>query len=333
MVDERPRWLGRGSRTAVLRLGAPLRSPHALRRARAVSARAFRATLSGAYDAEIACDRRPGRPPARRPRRPTAGSTDTLVVVVGDHGESLGEHREQTHGFFVYDATIHVPLIVAGPGVPTRVVAEPGAHRRRDADGRSSCWASRRRRRCRAVSLLPIRARQRLELLALSESWYPRFHYGWSELDGDPRRALQVHPRAPRRELYDLQDDPGRSERPGGGRPAAEPRRWSGRSPSCWRASGSRQAARGTAAASTRTWRNACEALGYVGGSVSPRQPRGAAARRSEGQDRRSTTCLKLAAATRSKGRLDEAIAKVLRRPSPQTPTSSRATRCSATSM
>src|SRR6185369_8621879 len=42
----------------------------------------------------------------------------TLVAVVGDHGESLGEHGEMTHGVFLYDSTLHVPFILAGPGVP-----------------------------------------------------------------------------------------------------------------------------------------------------------------------------------------------------------------------
>ena len=37
----------------------------------------------------------------------------TLVVVTGDHGESLGEHGELTHSLFAYEATLHVPLIVA----------------------------------------------------------------------------------------------------------------------------------------------------------------------------------------------------------------------------
>ena len=35
----------------------------------------------------------------------------TLVVIAADHGESLGEHGERTHGLFAYDATLHVPLI------------------------------------------------------------------------------------------------------------------------------------------------------------------------------------------------------------------------------
>src|SRR5262249_54955039 len=38
-----------------------------------------------------------------------------LLVIVADHGESLGEHGERTHGTFVYDATIRVPLIVRLP--------------------------------------------------------------------------------------------------------------------------------------------------------------------------------------------------------------------------
>src|SRR5260221_8239891 len=40
-------------------------------------------------------------------------SRPTLVVVTADHGESLGEHGELTHGMFAYEATLHVPLIIA----------------------------------------------------------------------------------------------------------------------------------------------------------------------------------------------------------------------------
>ena len=40
---------------------------------------------------------------------------NTLVVVTADHGESLGEHQERTHGLFAYDATLRVPLIVWAP--------------------------------------------------------------------------------------------------------------------------------------------------------------------------------------------------------------------------
>jgi hypothetical protein len=44
----------------------------------------------------------------------------TLVIVVGDHGESLGEHGEPTHGLFLYDSTVRVPLILTGPGLDGR---------------------------------------------------------------------------------------------------------------------------------------------------------------------------------------------------------------------
>jgi len=48
----------------------------------------------------------------------------TLVVLTADHGESLGEHKEATHGIFVYDATLHVPLVFSGSKIspPGRTV-------------------------------------------------------------------------------------------------------------------------------------------------------------------------------------------------------------------
>jgi arylsulfatase A-like enzyme/Flp pilus assembly protein TadD len=51
--------------------------------------------------------------------------TRTIVVVVGDHGESLGEHGETTHGLLLYEPTLHVPLIIAAPSLRPRVVREP----------------------------------------------------------------------------------------------------------------------------------------------------------------------------------------------------------------
>jgi choline-sulfatase len=44
----------------------------------------------------------------------------TIVVVVGDHGEGLGEHDELTHGLLLYESTLHVPLIIAGPKIKPR---------------------------------------------------------------------------------------------------------------------------------------------------------------------------------------------------------------------
>src|SRR5690606_4769308 len=48
-----------------------------------------------------------------------AGRLDrTLVVVTADHGEGLGEHGELTHAILLHQATLHIPLLMAGPKVP-----------------------------------------------------------------------------------------------------------------------------------------------------------------------------------------------------------------------
>ena len=70
------------------------------------------------YDAEItACDRELGR--ILDSLRAKGLDRELLVAVTADHGESLGEHGEKTHGTFCYDATLRVPLIVAPPPVGT----------------------------------------------------------------------------------------------------------------------------------------------------------------------------------------------------------------------
>ena len=45
-----------------------------------------------------------------------------VLVVTGDHGEGLGEHGEKTHGFFVYNSTLHVPLFIKVPGAAARAI-------------------------------------------------------------------------------------------------------------------------------------------------------------------------------------------------------------------
>src|SRR5262249_4186459 len=54
-----------------------------------------------------------------------AQTRPTTIIVTGDHGESLGEHGERTHGLFAYEATLHVPLILVQVGGST---AERPAH-------------------------------------------------------------------------------------------------------------------------------------------------------------------------------------------------------------
>src|SRR5262249_34924003 len=67
------------------------------------------------YDGEIAfVDEQIGR--LRDAVRRESLESHTIFVVTADHGESLGQHDEETHSYTVYDSALHVPLIVAAPG-------------------------------------------------------------------------------------------------------------------------------------------------------------------------------------------------------------------------
>ena len=142
------------------------------------------------------------------------GLTDnTVVVVTADHGESLEEHGEETHGYFLYELTLHVPLVVRYPG-------GEGGKRIDDlvsiVDVTPTC-----------LDLLGVAAPENLDgrsLLPLlngagtvsnqsvySETFFPRLHFGWSELRS-LRRGKHKLILAPRSELYDLEADPGESE-------------------------------------------------------------------------------------------------------------------------
>jgi arylsulfatase A-like enzyme len=136
----------------------------------------------------------------------------TLVLVVSDHGESLGEHGELTHGLFLYQSTLHVPMLAAGPGVrPGHVVHAPvglvdvaptlldaiGLEAGEAGDG-ESLWpamSGTEGRRGRGI---------------YAETFVPRFDYGWSELRALRRDGLK-YVVAPRPELYSLPEDPGES--------------------------------------------------------------------------------------------------------------------------
>src|SRR6266852_1263430 len=67
------------------------------------------------YDGEIAfADEQVGR--LLRFLKDKGLYQNTVIVLTGDHGESLGEHGEKTHGFFIYNATLHIPVILHLPG-------------------------------------------------------------------------------------------------------------------------------------------------------------------------------------------------------------------------
>jgi choline-sulfatase len=134
----------------------------------------------------------------------------SFLAFAGDHGESLGEHQESAHGFFVYQAAIHVPLIFTTPFQRFRGVSSPrvvsladilpticdmtGVPVPEGVQGRS---------------LVPLFEDPNggEDALAYSETFYPRFHYGWSELKAvqDGRFKLIL---APVPELYDVVQDP-----------------------------------------------------------------------------------------------------------------------------
>ena len=137
---------------------------------------------------------------------------DTIVVFIGDHGESLGQHDEITHGFFIYDATMKVPFILK---VPYRHFPRG---RRVEGQVRSidlmptllELVGLEAPEPVQGVSLVPLVAGELddLGLYAYSESLYPRNHYGWSELKSI--RTSEYHfIDAPRPELFDVENDPG----------------------------------------------------------------------------------------------------------------------------
>ncbi len=134
----------------------------------------------------------------------------TIVVVAGDHGESFGEHGETRHGFFIYDATARVPLLIRTPYDRTKNRRVDGAVRSVDILPT-------------ILDLLRIRCSSEIDgeslvewmtgdaggrnLFAYSETLYPLIHFGWSGLRS-VRLGNFKYIEAPRPELYDLAADP-----------------------------------------------------------------------------------------------------------------------------
>lgn len=161
-----------------------------------------------AYDGEVAyVDAQIGRLLAALDERGLTNST--AIAITGDHGEGLGEHGEQTHGMLLYDSTLRVPAVVAGPGLV--------------ASGHQPCHAQLAMglvalvgladRLPAGMTLPPLLRRPGdqtavgTECVGYSESIYPR-RAGWHALTStaDARWKLIA---ASEPELYDLQNDPG----------------------------------------------------------------------------------------------------------------------------
>lgn len=144
----------------------------------------------------------------------TGRRDSTLIVVVADHGEGLGDHGEETHGALIYDSTMHVPLILAGPGVPAGVrdprivrvidilptVTELlGLDAPPDVQGRSLTHA--------------WRGRDEGPRTAYLETQWPRLQHGWSDLrgivDGGWKLIEAPGARDHEPEVFDIATDPG----------------------------------------------------------------------------------------------------------------------------
>ncbi|MFZ2054205.1 MAG: sulfatase-like hydrolase/transferase [Candidatus Aminicenantales bacterium] len=166
--------------------------------------------LVGLYDGEIAfMDEQIGR--CLSWLEANGLDKSTVLVLVGDHGEGLGSHGEGTHGYFIYDYAVHVPLIIATPfeslggvRVPSQVrvvdifptlIDILGAPPPTETHGRS---------------LLPVMFRPEKEEdgFAYAESMSPNLQFGWSSLHA-LRTTQYKYIQTPKAELYDLSRDAG----------------------------------------------------------------------------------------------------------------------------
>jgi tetratricopeptide (TPR) repeat protein len=137
---------------------------------------------------------------------------DATILIVSDHGEGLGDHGEQEHGLFLYDEAVRVPFIVKGPD-------SEGAGRRVAAPVQHIDIVPTILDLVRAPNPGGLRGRSLRAVLESSdgvvpeqgiyaEAFYSRLHFGWSELYS-LTDARYRYIKAPREELYDLEQDPG----------------------------------------------------------------------------------------------------------------------------
>lgn len=139
---------------------------------------------------------------------------NTIIAVLSDHGESLGDHGEYTHGVFLYDSTLRIVFIMAGPGIPA------GMQIKRQV--RSIDFLPTVLNLMGGKALVPHQVQGTTLVPAFSgnpvdtgtsyeETLYPKINMGWSELRGvRTNHWMYIH--APKSELYDLTQDPGETK-------------------------------------------------------------------------------------------------------------------------
>ncbi|MGQ9578473.1 MAG: sulfatase-like hydrolase/transferase [Candidatus Aminicenantales bacterium] len=130
----------------------------------------------------------------------------TLVIFTADHGESLGEHGELTHSYFVYNSTLWVPLIIAGPGINAGRIADYVSH----VDlfpTIGDLLSLAKPRFLEGVSLEPLlRGKKRKFVPIYIESLDPYFNRGCAPIHGliiEEKKFIDL----PLPELYDLSKD------------------------------------------------------------------------------------------------------------------------------
>jgi arylsulfatase A-like enzyme/Tfp pilus assembly protein PilF len=151
--------------------------------------------------------------------------SDPVVVVVSDHGEGLGEHGESEHGFLLYQSTLHVPIIAAGPGIPAGLVREDPVSLI-DVEPTLSAWLN-------LSGSGPPRDgrtlrwdRTEAETVPLyAETFRTVISYNWAELRAILDGRYKLIEGAGVVELYDLWEDPEELHDRGNVDPAASLRR------------------------------------------------------------------------------------------------------------
>ena len=135
-----------------------------------------------------------------------------LIVLLSDHGEGLMDHGEMDHLVLIYREVLQVPLLLklpGGQGAGTAVAAP--AQLTDVAPTLSALLGMESDPRVAGVPLLALEDQEIGERLILSESVYPRIHFGWSDLasiiDGDFHFIDGPDP-----ELFNLPEDPGEKE-------------------------------------------------------------------------------------------------------------------------
>lgn len=131
---------------------------------------------------------------------------DTLVIFTSDHGESLGQHGEQTHGFFAYNTAIWIPMIISGPGIKAKRVEHQVSHL--DIFPTVCDVLNLKQPEfLQGQSLVPAMRGRRFPKRALYfESLSPHYSMGWAPLQGFVQGNFK-YTESPIPELYDIEKD------------------------------------------------------------------------------------------------------------------------------